>query len=145
MLIKIQLVDLKKWWMGTWPEELLGFSNIVQVGTVLNIKDAKNAVKAGAKFLMSPTMVKVCVEIGPVYHIYFCLCVAVNFKFIRWNLASFFMFYFYRDFSSFGSQTKGDYKDIFFIQTISTDCRVSSWVILKTNSYIYLVWWPRQK
>lgn len=37
----------------------------MQVGTVLNIKDAKNAVKAGAKFLMSPTMVKVCIERGP--------------------------------------------------------------------------------
>ncbi|XP_022139084.1 KHG/KDPG aldolase isoform X7 [Momordica charantia] len=30
----------------------------VGVGTVLNIKDAKDAVKGGAKFLMSPTMVK---------------------------------------------------------------------------------------
>ncbi|KAE8648639.1 hypothetical protein Csa_007883 [Cucumis sativus] len=35
-----------------YPTKTLG------VGTVLNIKDAKNAVKAGAKFLMSPTMVK---------------------------------------------------------------------------------------
>ncbi|XP_022139079.1 KHG/KDPG aldolase isoform X4 [Momordica charantia] len=31
---------------------------VFEVGTVLNIKDAKDAVKGGAKFLMSPTMVK---------------------------------------------------------------------------------------
>ncbi|KAF8398116.1 hypothetical protein HHK36_017041 [Tetracentron sinense] len=31
---------------------------IFQVGTVLNSKDAENAIKAGAKFLMSPAMVK---------------------------------------------------------------------------------------
>ncbi|XP_022957434.1 KHG/KDPG aldolase isoform X6 [Cucurbita moschata] len=36
-----------------YPTRTLG------VGTVLNVKDAKNAVEAGAKFLMSPTMVKV--------------------------------------------------------------------------------------
>ncbi|XP_022989539.1 KHG/KDPG aldolase isoform X2 [Cucurbita maxima] len=34
-----------------YPTRTLG------VGTVLNVKDAKNAVEAGAKFLMSPTMV----------------------------------------------------------------------------------------
>ncbi|KAF7153640.1 hypothetical protein RHSIM_Rhsim01G0121700 [Rhododendron simsii] len=32
--------------------------SIFQVGTVLNAKDAKSAVNAGAKFLMSPAMVK---------------------------------------------------------------------------------------
>ncbi|XP_023511841.1 KHG/KDPG aldolase isoform X3 [Cucurbita pepo subsp. pepo] len=32
---------------------------VIIVGTVLNVKDAKNAVEAGAKFLMSPTMVKI--------------------------------------------------------------------------------------
>ncbi|XP_022989550.1 putative KHG/KDPG aldolase isoform X3 [Cucurbita maxima] len=36
-----------------YPTRTLG------VGTVLNVKDAKNAVEAGAKFLMSPTMVNV--------------------------------------------------------------------------------------
>lgn len=33
---------------------------IVQVGTVLNAKDAKTAINAGAKFLMSPVIVKAC-------------------------------------------------------------------------------------
>lgn len=33
--------------------------SIFQVGTVLNAKDAKSAVNAGAKFLMSPAIVKV--------------------------------------------------------------------------------------
>jgi 2-keto-3-deoxy-6-phosphogluconate aldolase len=34
-------------------------ANILQVGTVLNVEDAKSAINAGAKFLMSPAMVKV--------------------------------------------------------------------------------------
>lgn len=37
-------------------------SSIFQVGTVLNAKDAKSAINAGAKFLMSPAMVKVYVR-----------------------------------------------------------------------------------
>ncbi|KAE9462950.1 hypothetical protein C3L33_05141, partial [Rhododendron williamsianum] len=36
----------------------LKIPSIFQVGTVLNAKDAKSAVNAGAKFLMSPAMVK---------------------------------------------------------------------------------------
>ncbi|CAL5397525.1 unnamed protein product [Camellia sinensis] len=36
----------------------LSYNNIRNVGTVLNSKDAKNAINAGAKFLMSPAMVK---------------------------------------------------------------------------------------
>lgn len=36
-------------------------ANILQVGTVLNAEDAKSAINAGAKFLMSPAMVKVCI------------------------------------------------------------------------------------
>lgn len=34
----------------------------LQVGTVLNVEDAKRAMIAGAKFLMSPAMVKVSIE-----------------------------------------------------------------------------------
>jgi len=40
----------------------LGYSksdNFGQVGTILNAEDAQNAIVAGAKFLMSPAMVKV--------------------------------------------------------------------------------------
>lgn len=33
--------------------------NYGQVGTILNAEDAQNAIVAGAKFLMSPAMVKV--------------------------------------------------------------------------------------
>lgn len=33
--------------------------SINSVGTVLNSKGAKNAINAGAKFLMSPAMVKI--------------------------------------------------------------------------------------
>jgi 2-keto-3-deoxy-6-phosphogluconate aldolase len=36
-------------------------ANILQVGTVLNVEDAKSAINSGAKFLMSPAMVKVCI------------------------------------------------------------------------------------
>lgn len=32
---------------------------VLQVGTVLNVEDAKNATNAGAKFVMSPATVKV--------------------------------------------------------------------------------------
>ena len=38
---------------------LLKILNILQVGTLLNVEDSKNATNAGAKFLMSPAMVKV--------------------------------------------------------------------------------------
>ncbi|XP_028089620.1 uncharacterized protein LOC114289976 isoform X3 [Camellia sinensis] len=41
-----------------YPTTTLGLLSILQVGTVLNSKDAKNAINAGAKFLMSPAMVK---------------------------------------------------------------------------------------
>lgn len=37
----------------------LNMPSYLQVGTVLNIEDAERAVIAGAKFLMSPTIVKV--------------------------------------------------------------------------------------
>ncbi|CBI40646.3 unnamed protein product, partial [Vitis vinifera] len=33
---------------------------VIGVGTVLNAKDAKTAINAGAKFLMSPVIVKAC-------------------------------------------------------------------------------------
>lgn len=33
--------------------------SILQVGTVLNVEEAKNAINSGAKFLMSPAIVKV--------------------------------------------------------------------------------------
>ena len=39
---------------------LLKISSMLQVGTVLNVEDAVNAINAGAKFLISPAMVKVC-------------------------------------------------------------------------------------
>lgn len=37
----------------------LNMPSFLQVGTVLNIEDAERAVIAGAKFLMSPAIVKV--------------------------------------------------------------------------------------
>ena len=46
MFLRIVCVSFK--WLST-----------LQVGTVLNVEDAKKAVGAGAKFLMSPAMVKV--------------------------------------------------------------------------------------
>ncbi|XP_042959496.1 KHG/KDPG aldolase-like isoform X2 [Carya illinoinensis] len=45
----------------TWMEFLeflLNSPSILQVGTVLNVEDAKNAINSGAKFLMSPATVK---------------------------------------------------------------------------------------
>lgn len=50
----------------TWMEFLeflLNSPSILQVGTVLNVEDAKNATNSGAKFLMSPATVKVCILI----------------------------------------------------------------------------------
>ncbi|KAJ0791751.1 putative KDPG/KHG aldolase, aldolase-type TIM barrel [Helianthus annuus] len=46
-----------------FPTTTLGVSvdisgNLCQVGTVLNTKDAENAKNAGAKFIMSPAIVK---------------------------------------------------------------------------------------
>jgi 2-keto-3-deoxy-6-phosphogluconate aldolase len=40
-------------------QEFSETANILQVGTVLNVEDAKSAINVGAKFLMSPAMVKV--------------------------------------------------------------------------------------
>ncbi|XP_030963193.1 uncharacterized protein LOC115984328 isoform X2 [Quercus lobata] len=37
---------------------LLKISSMLQVGTVLNVEDAINAINAGAKFLISPAVVK---------------------------------------------------------------------------------------
>lgn len=36
----------------------------LQVGTVLQAKDAKDSIKAGAKFLMSPATVMVCAGVS---------------------------------------------------------------------------------
>lgn len=40
-----------------------------QIGTVLNIEDAENAKKAGAKFIMSPAIVKACQKLLQQYNI----------------------------------------------------------------------------
>ena len=60
----------------------------MQVGTVLNVKDAKNAVEAGAKFLMSPTMVKVSI------HLLLLICRSDLYMHMLKPLYPFFMFSF---------------------------------------------------
>lgn len=52
---------------------ILKWLSTLQVGTVLSVEDAKKAVGAGAKFLMSPAMVKVSLYFWPIIFPYFLI------------------------------------------------------------------------
>lgn len=61
------------------------YYNILQVGTVLNAMDAKNAINAGAKFLMSPAIVMVPFKIVKI-SIFFCYHnQKASFSFLMWH------------------------------------------------------------